>query len=766
MECPQCRHANPPETKFCGECGTRLQSLCPACQAVNPTTNKFCSECGQRLAGAAPAPAPAVAAAPATTSARFASPDAYTPKHLAEKILTSKGALEGERKSVTVMFSDVSGFTAMSEKLDPEEVHAIMDRAFEVILNEVHRYEGTINQFLGDGVMALFGAPVAHEDHAHRALSAALAIQSGLKPLADEVRRMHGVEFRMRMGINTGLVVVGAIGKDLRMDYTAVGDTTNLAARLLGLAKPSQIVVSRRTQHLRAGFFVFEDLGEFQVKGKAEPVRAYALVSEMTGRTRLEVSRERGLTPLVGRDRELGSLAGLYRRAAEGQGAIALLVGDPGVGKSRLLYEFLQQLDGAGALELETTCVSYGRSMAYRPIVEVLRRYVGLSDGISGEEIRRRVVQQLQLLGLEGEERAILLAHFLGVTAPPEFLNRLSGSQLKERTLGVLRDVFLRASELAPLILIVENIHWIDTASEEFLAHLAARLPGHRVLLVLTTRPGYAAPWLAPPLAETITVEGLGAGDVRGMVRTLLAAKEISEQLFKILAEKSEGNPLYVEEILRQLRETDGILVKDGEARLSRPDVTVPATIHDIIAARVDRLAEPRKRTLQGASVVGRRFGVPLVSRVLEVPRDETAGHLRDLHGLDFVFPSVPEPEPMYSFKHALTQDVVYAGVLERRRRQFHAAAGRGLEGLYAGRLDELVELLAHHFARSAEPEKAVDYTLLAAEKAQRRWANTEAVAYFEDALKRLETMPDTDANRLRRIDAGVKQSGILFALG
>src|SRR5438093_8188421 len=454
MECPWCRHANPPETKFCGECGTRLQSLCPACQAANPPTNKFCSECGQRLGGPAGAPAavPAATAAPAAPPERFASPESYTPKHLAEKILTSKGALEGERKSVTVMFSDVSGFTAMSEKLDPQEVHAIMDRAFEVILTEVHRYEGTINQFLGDGVMALFGAPIAHEDHAHRALCAALAIQRELKPLADDVRRMHGVEFQMRMGINTGLVVVGAIGKDLRMDYTAVGDTTNLAARLLGLAKPGQIVVSRRTQHLRDGFFVFEDLGDFQVKGKAEPVRAYALVSEMTGRTRLEVSRERGLTPLVGRDRELGSLAALYRRAAQGQGAIAFLVGDPGVGKSRLLYEFLPQLDAAGALELETTCVSYGRSMAYRPIVEVLRRYVGLSDGISGEEIRRRVVQQLQLLGLEGEERAILLAHFLRVTAPPDFLNRLSGSQLKERTLGVLRDVFLRASELAPLI--------------------------------------------------------------------------------------------------------------------------------------------------------------------------------------------------------------------------------------------------------------------------------------------------------------------------
>src|SRR2546425_7358313 len=404
--------------------------------------------------------------------------------------------------------------------------------------------------------------------------------------------------------------------------------------------------------------------------------------------------------------------------------------------------------------------------MAYRPIVEVVRRYLGLSDGISGEEIRRRVVQQLQLLGLEGEERAILLAHFLGVTAPPEFLNRLSGPQLKERTLGVLRDVFLRASELAPLILIVENIHWIDTASEEFLAHLAARLPGHRVLLVLTTRPGYAAPWLAPPLAETITVEGLGAGDVRGMVRTLLAAKEISEQLFKILAEKSEGNPLYVEEILRQLLETRGILVEDGEARLSRPDVTVPATIHDIIAARVDRLAEPLKRTLQGAAVLGRRFRISLLARILEVAPNQVAGHLRELHRLDFVLPSAQEPEFFYSFKHALTQDVVYAGVLERRRRQHHAAAAHGLEDLYAVRIDDVVELLAHHFGRSAEAEKAVDYAILAAEKAQRRWANTEALAYFGSALTRLETMADTEPNRLRRLDAVVKQSEIMFALG
>src|SRR3989454_1755419 len=294
VQCPRCRHANPPGNKFCGECGAPLTIVALPQPAVAQP-------------GAVPT-APQTPAAPqvlTTLESKYATPQTYTPKHLAEKILTTKNAIEGERKGVTVMFADVSGFTAMSERLDPEDVHSTMDRAFEVILREVHRYEGTINQFLGDGVMALFGAPIAHEDHAHRALSAALAIQRELKPLAEEVRRTHGVEFRLRMGINTGLVVVGAIGKDLRMDYTAVGDTTNLATRLLGLAKPGQIVVSRRTQHLREQFFTFEELGEFQVKGKTDPVRAYALVGEIRGRTRLEVSKGRGLTPLFGREREL-----------------------------------------------------------------------------------------------------------------------------------------------------------------------------------------------------------------------------------------------------------------------------------------------------------------------------------------------------------------------------------------------------------------------------------------------------------------------------
>jgi class 3 adenylate cyclase/tetratricopeptide (TPR) repeat protein len=765
MECPQCRHANPPGTKFCGECGTRLQSLCPACQAPNPPSNKFCSECGRPLAGAAPGVGQALATAPGTTPARFASPEVYTPRHLAEKILTSKGAIEGERKIVTVMFSDVSGFTAMSEKLDPEDVHAIMDRAFEVILEAVHRYEGTVNQFLGDGVMALFGAPIAHEDHAQRALGAALRIQANLKPLAEDVKRAHGIEFRMRMGINTGPVVVGAIGRDLRMDYTAVGDTTNLAARLLDIGKPGQIIASRRTQHLRDRLFSFVDLGDFQVKGKAEPVRAYSVTGELDSRARLEVSQDRALTPLVGRTRELEILNTAWYRASSGEGAVVLLTGEPGVGKSRLLYEFLRGLEEYGVIELETTCASYGHAIPYRPILELLRRYLDLAESMSAEEVKRRIAERLQDLGLEGDEPAILLAHFAGAFAPPEFVNRLSGAQLKERTFAVLRDVFLRASQSAAIVLLIENVHWLDASSVEFLARLSVSLRGHRIFLLLSTRPGFV-PAAGLHIEETVVLEALGTKEVEGMVRTILGIETMSAQLLKILAEKGEGNPLYVEEILHQLLETAGVVIESGEARLRSSDVKVPATIHDIIAARVDRLADPLKLTLQGGAVIGRRFGPSLVCRVLKSAADEVAGNLQSLHGLDFVFPAAHDPDLMYSFKHALTQDVVYGGLLERRRRQYHAAAAFGLEEMYAGRVDEVVELLAYHFGNGGESEKAVDYAILAAEKAQRRWANTEALAQFETALKRLEGMPDTAANRLRRIDAVVKQSEIKFALG
>jgi len=761
MKCINCGHANTVGQKFCGECGARLDVLCAACQSKNPPGQKFCGECGAPL-GATP---PAAAPVEVPRADRFAFPESYTPKHLADKILTSRAALEGERKIVTVMFADVCGFTSMSEQLDPEDVHGIMDRAFDVILAAVHRYDGTINQFLGDGVMALFGAPVAHEDHANRALHAALDIQKELGPLVEDVQRTHGVQFRMRMGLNTGLVVVGAIGKDLRMDYTAVGDTTNLAARLMALATPGQIVVSGRTHLVRDRSFTFDDLGRHAVKGKSEPVQAYALIG-IRQRTRLEVSRERKLTPLFGRGAELGRLVDAYERATDGRGSIVFLVADPGAGKSRLLYEFLRGLDDSQVLELETICASYGRAIPYRPVLELLRRYLGLTEAMSADQVRTRAAQCLAALDLQGEERLVLLTHFLGVSAPSEFLTRVSAAELKERTRDLVCDVFLRASETTSVVLVVENVHWADASSLEVFAHLARGIARHQILLTVTARPGFTAPWLEPPAAELMRLTALDIRDMEAMIRSLLGADTIARDLLELLVDKGDGNPLYVEEFVLQLRETGGIMVDAGVARLGRTDVKVPPTIQDIIAARVDRLAASPKVALQGAAVIGRRFGVSLLSQVVEVPPDETAPELRELHASDFIFPSATDPELMYSFKHALTQDVVYAGLLERRRRQYHRAAGRGLEQLYAGHIDDVVELLVYHFARSGDDDKAVDYGLAAAEKAQRRWAHTEALAFFEETLKRLSAMPDTEANRLRRIDVVVKQAELMFALG
>jgi class 3 adenylate cyclase/tetratricopeptide (TPR) repeat protein len=709
--------------------------------------------------------APAEAASTIASALQSATPAAYTPKHLAEKILRTRSAVEGERKLVTVMFADVSGFTAMSERLDPEEVHAIMDRAFQIIIEVVHRYEGTINQFLGDGVMALFGAPIAHEDHPLRAIRAALSIQDGLSSLKREVRQTHGVKFRVRMGINTGLVFVGAIGKDLRMDYTAVGDTTNLGARLLGLAGPGQVLVSAQTHRLTDGFFRFVELGTFRVKGKADPIQVYEAKSEIRGRSRLEVSRERGLTPLVGREHEIGRLVEAYRRASKGEGAIALVRGDPGVGKSRLLFEFLHGLEGAGVLELEATCLSYGASIPYHPILEVLRRYLGLAEGLPGDEVRAIVERRLDDLGIEGDEAVTLVTHFLGISAPESFLLRFSGPQIKERTFDVLRTMLLRAGESQPVILVVENVHWSDSSSDEFLKHLAAGLGGHRLLLLLTSRLKHTVPWLSAPLAETIAVEGLNAAGVGRMTQTLLGVERVSAALLDVLVDRGEGNPLYVEEILRQLRETGGLRVEEGEAQLSRPDVTVPATIHDIIAARIDRLPDDVKHTLQVAAVVGRQVAIPLLARALAGDVDPTA-HLVELQASDFLFLSSPEPELVYTFKHALTQDVAYSSLLERRRRTYHAAVGRGLEELYTRRLDDVVELIAYHFGRGQVWDKAVPYLRQAAAKARGKWALREALVSLEEALEALRHLPDTPETQRQGIDVRLELRGSLYPLG
>ena len=405
MRCPQCGHDNPDGVKFCGECGTRMEGLCPGCGTSNPPTNKFCHQCGQALAP------------PPTSAARFASPQSYTPPHLAEKILTSRTALAGERKQVTVLFADVSGFTSISEQLDPEDVHQLMNRAFELMLGEVHRYEGTINQFLGDGVMALFGAPIAHEDHAQRAVHAALGMQRVLQGYGAELQRTQGIAFRVRLGLNTGLVVVASIGDNLRMDYTAVGDTTNLAARMLNLAEPGQIVIAEDTHRAVSGYFVTRPLGARAIKGKAEPVNAYEVVRARGLRTRLEVGAERGLTPFVGREPELTILQERWAEARAGRGQVICLMGEAGIGKSRLLLEFQRRLADEPVTWLTGRCISYGKEMAYLPIIDLLKHNFQVEEGDDDATVSAKIEQGMVALGEELQPAIPHIKYLLSV--PP-----------------------------------------------------------------------------------------------------------------------------------------------------------------------------------------------------------------------------------------------------------------------------------------------------------------------------------------------------------
>jgi len=384
MTCSRCQHENSPTAKFCEECGGALIRTCSSCGTQVSPTAKFCAECGH------PVGAPAVAS--------FGAPESYTPRHLAEKILTSKAALEGERKLVTVLFADASGFTSLSERLDPEVVHQLMNRAFELMLAEVHRYEGTVNQFLGDGIMALFGAPIAHEDHAQRAVHAALGIRKALEQYRDELHRDRGISLQVRQGLNTGLVVVGSIGTDLRMDYTAVGDTTNVAARLVQAADPGRIVISAATHRLIEGYFYTRPLGDLVLKGKAAPQRAWEAIASRESRTRLEIEAERGLTTFVGRTRELDVLAERFERVRGGQGQIVFIAGEPGIGKSRLLLEFRRSLADE-ALWLEGHCMSFGRSIALHPVIDMLRRAFRIEEGDAADAIVRKIERNVLLLG-------------------------------------------------------------------------------------------------------------------------------------------------------------------------------------------------------------------------------------------------------------------------------------------------------------------------------------------------------------------------------
>jgi class 3 adenylate cyclase/tetratricopeptide (TPR) repeat protein len=729
VKCPRCQHENRSGAKFCEECACPLAPTCSNCGNRLSTTAKFCPECAHPVAEPAP-------------EGRFGLPASYTPKHLAEKILTSRTALEGERKQVTVLFVDISGFTSLSERLDVEEVHQLMSRAFDLMLAEVHRYEGTVNQFLGDGIMALFGAPIAHEDHARRAVHAALGIDRVLRAYQQELAPRR-IGFRARQGLNTGLVVVGSIGSDLRMDYTAVGDTTNVAARLQQVGEPGKVTISESTHRLVRGYFDTRPLGALHLKGKAEPVAAWEVVAAHETRTRLEVEADRGLTPFVGREHELGQLLDAFERARSGQGQVTLIVGEAGIGKSRLLHELRRRVGGEADWR-EGHCLSFGRVMAFHPLVDLVRRQFAVGDTDGDAAIAAKIEQGLLDVGAEVASCAPYLRALLSVDPGDVDVKAMSPAQRRGETFEALRRMLVRAAEQRPQVLVIEDLHWIDSASEEFLALLVDTVPALRALLVFTYRPGYSHSFSERSYVTRVVPAALSTEDSTRMVAAVLAAAAVPEELHRLITRKAEGNPFYLEELVKSLEESGALRRQGSRYELTRAlgEIVIPGTIQDVIAARIDRLAEAPKRTLQLAAVIGREFTRRLVDRLAEV-RERTEGFLRELTALELILERHLYPELAYMFKHALTQDVAYASLLVQRRRELHGLVGLAIEELYADRLPEHYEMLAHHFSRAEEWERALAYLLKAAEKATQAFGFRQALELYGNALDAIRNLGD-----------------------
>ncbi len=737
--CPRCRTENLPDSLFCTECGARLEKACATCGAGNPPAARFCRRCGSSFAGERPAPEPA----------------AYTPRHLAEKILTVRAALEGERKQVTVLFADVQGSMDLAARVDPEDWHGILDGFFGILAEGVHRYEGTINQFTGDGIMALFGAPIAHEDHAQRACWAALHLRDRLRTWAEELKRTRGMPFPVRMGLNSGEVVVGRIGDDLRMDYTAQGHTVGLAARMEQLADPGHVYLTADTAQLVAGYFQLRDLGVFTVKGGGEPLHVFDLEGAGPLRTRLEVSRARGLSRFVAREREIAFLETALDRTIAGDGQVVGIVAEPGVGKSRLCLEFLDRSRARGLEVIEGHAVAHGRLIPYLPVLQLLRGFFGIQPGDDPSVTRQKIAGRLLLVDESLRDALPLAFDFMGV--PDAELPPPSDPETRARDVIMLLKRMVRARRPQhPGVILAEDLHWMDPASDEILGELVEALAGTATLLLATFRPEYRADWMARPHYQQLPLQPLAAEGIDQLLRALLGSDASLDAVVTQIRDRAAGNPFFAEEIVQSLVE-DGVLAGTrGGYRLARADAVIelPATVHAVLAARIDRLPEPVKHVLQTAAVLGRRVPRAVLQRVAGCTEEELAQAIATLVDADLLTEPTLHPDVEYAFKHPLTQEVAYRTQLAERRRRLHADAAEAIRELNADRLDETAALLGHHWEAAEQPIEAARWYRRAAE-----WIGTrnfpQALRYWRKVRELAAQAPDVPEAVDIRLDAG-----------
>jgi class 3 adenylate cyclase/tetratricopeptide (TPR) repeat protein len=703
------------------------------------------------MGGTASPPAPA--ATPGQAQER--PPLAYTPSHLTEKILASRTSLEGERKQVTVLFADIKDSTELIRDLDPEAAQQLLDPAIHRMMDAVHRFEGTVNQVLGDGIMALFGAPIAHEDHALRACYAALAMQAALRDHTETVRRQHGLELRIRVGLNAGEVVVRAIGNDLHMDYSAVGQTTHLAARMEQLATPGSIRLTAATLRLVEGLVRVTALGPIPVKGLPEPVEVFELVGASGLRRRLQAAAARGLTRFVGRQRECDAIHEALERAGASHGQAVALVGEAGVGKSRLVYEVVHSYHTQGWRVLESASVSYGKATPYFPVIDLLRRYCHVDDGDDARTIRAKVTGQVLTLDEALQETLPALLALLDALPADSPFASLDPPQRRQRTLDALKRVLLRESQVQPLLLVFEDLHWIDAETQALLDSLVESLPTARLLLLVNYRPEYQHAWGSKTYYTQLRLDPLPPASADEFLHALLGDDPSLEPLKRLLIARTEGNPFFLEESVRTLVETGVLGGQPGAYGLAKSldSLQVPATVHAVLAARIDRLPAEDKRLLQTAAVIGTEVPFPLLQAIAELPENTLHRGLAHLQAAEFLYEMRLFPEREYTFKHALTHEVAYSGLLQDRRRVLHAHIVEALERLAPDRLVEQVERLAHHALRGEVWDKALAYFRQAGEKAMARPAYREAVGYFEQALSALPHLPEQRHTREQAVD-------------
>jgi class 3 adenylate cyclase/tetratricopeptide (TPR) repeat protein len=755
MNCRRCDANNREGVRFCEECGARLAATCPACGAEVIPTKRLCGACGAEL-GAAP------------LSRRFNSVEAYTPVHIAEKILTSRAALEGERKQVTVLFADMQGSMEVLVDRDPEEARKILDPVLERMMEAVHNYEGTVNQVMGDGIMALFGAPLAHEDHAVRASYAALRMRDAVKQYAEEIHRTRGIPIHIRVGLNSGQVVVRSIASDLRMDYTAVGQTTHLAARMEQMARPDTIMATAGCVRLAEGYVMVAPLGLLPVKGMAEPVEVYEITGIGTVRSRLEVAVGRGLSRFVGREAEREQLRRALESAAQGQGQVLAVVGEPGAGKSRLIYEVVQRERRQGWLFLETAAAAYGSSTAYLPVIDLLRSYFHIEPRDDVQQLRDKVAARLFALGEEVFSMLPALLALLGAPADDPTWKVLASSQRRRRTLEAVARLLVCESLVQPVCLVVEDLHWIDSETQAVLDELVESLPRARLLVLVSYRHEYQHRWSGKSYYAQVRLDSLPMEGAAELLDGLLGANEALMPLKRLLIDQTAGNPFFLEECARGLVEA-GVLVGDLAGYVLATPVQaihVPATVQAVIAARIDRLAPDEKALLQTAAVIGKDVPFALLHAIVGESEDCLRRGLARLQAAELLFQGRLFPDLEYTFKHALTHEVAYGNLLTDQRRALHGRIVHVIEKLAADRPGDHAERLAHH-ARAGELwDRAARYLRQAGDKAFAHSANREARAWFEQALEAVKRLPETTETRAAAADLHLGLRNTLTLLG